>query len=585
MEHYSRFRREGLRVYANALQSHTDPYLPVLEDMVPNVSQLSRLSLGVQSIPMERVVGSVSQGRSYAFASNFMPILEGGSEFAGKWNALYDSVEQNGVNMPITCLEYFGDYYVIEGNKRVSVMKALGAREIDADVTRAYPEASDDPRYEAYQEYCDFSKETGLYMLLFTKPGSYAKLLSLPGVRAGDTWTQDEILSLRKVFSYFRIAYADQMKDKPAMKSGDAFLAYLIAFGYLDVRDEDMETTASHIRLMAKEFELRDNKVNLVMDPVPQQGSAFPLISSLFRPNKIKAAFLFNREIEASACTMLSQALATRNYEVGSLDLMKQKDQLLQNDALVIADPARDLSDEESATLRAWLAAGGRLLVSLSYQTDTAGLPNLTRILEYYQLAFGEGVVYENENETERYWNGNPLYLVPNLDPEHEITAKLAEIGSTNLIIPQGRPIQPVLMPESGTVYTRLLTTSDRASAVKGSERGEPGEQILAMAMLDADENREEEKDVRIVLMDSAYLLADSNLLYYCYNLNFTVTAVDWLINSSSTVDVSSKVMTNSTLSIPDSATANRMGIIAIGVLPLLVAVTGIIVWRRRRRL
>ncbi len=290
-------------------------------------------------------------------------------------------------------------------------------------------------------------------------------------------------------------------------------------------------------------------------------------------------------EIEASACTMLSQALATRNYEVGSLDLMKQKDQLLQNDALVIADPARDLSDEEAATLRAWLAAGGRLLVSLSYQTDTAGLPNLTRILEYYQLAFGEGVVYENENETERYWNGNPLYLVPNLDPEHEITAKLAEIGSTNLIIPQGRPIQPVLMPESGTVYTRLLTTSDRASAVKGSERGEPGEQILAMAMLDADENREEEKDVRIVLMDSAYLLADSNLLYYCYNLNFTVTAVDWLINSSSTVDVSSKVMTNSTLSIPDSATANRMGIIAIGVLPLLVAVTGIIVWRRRRRL
>ena len=139
MEHYSRFRREGLRVYSAALQNHTDPYLPVLEELVPNVSQLSRLSLGVQSIPIERVIGSVSQGRSYAFASNFMPILEGGSEFAAKWNQLYDSVEAQGVNQPITCLEYFGDYYVIEGNKRVSVMKALGAREIDADVTRAYP--------------------------------------------------------------------------------------------------------------------------------------------------------------------------------------------------------------------------------------------------------------------------------------------------------------------------------------------------------------------------------------------------------------------------------------------------------------
>ena len=93
------------------------------------------------------------------------------------------------------------------------------------------------------------------------------------------------------------------------------------------------------------------------------------------------------------------------------------------------------------------------------------------------------------------------------------------------------------------------------------------------------------EKDVRIVLLDSAYLLADSNLLYYCYNLNFTVTAIDWLINSSTTVDVSSKVMTNSTLTIPDSGTAVRIGIITIAMIPLVTALAGISVWRRRRRL
>ena len=290
-------------------------------------------------------------------------------------------------------------------------------------------------------------------------------------------------------------------------------------------------------------------------------------------------------EIGASSCTMLGQALANRNYEVGSLNLTGEAENLLPNDALVIANPGRDLSDEEAGLLRNWLAAGGRLLVCLSYQTDTSGLPNLTRILDYYQLAFGDGVVYENEDETARYWNGNTLNLVPMLVAGHEITDKLTEIGSENLIIPQARPIQPVLLPESGAVYSRLLTTSDRAYAVNGSEKGNPGTQILAMAMLRADENLEKEKDIRIVLMDSAYLLGDSNLLYYCYNLNFTVTALDWLINSDTTVDVSSKVMTNSTLSIPDSETANRLGIIAIGVMPLAVTVIGIIVWRRRRRL
>ena len=339
MEHYSRFRREGLRVYSAALQNHTDPYLPVLEELVPNVSQLSRLSLGVQSIPIERVIGSVSQGRSYAFASNFMPILEGGSEFAAKWNQLYDSVEAQGVNQPITCLEYFGDYYVIEGNKRVSVMKALGAREIDADVTRAYPEAStaDPTRLKAYDEYCSFCKETGIYTILFTRPGSYQKLLSLPGVRAGETWQQDEVESLRNVYSYFRIAYADLMKDKQVMKAGDAFLSYLIAFGYNDVKDEDMDTMSSHIRLMSKEFELRDNKVNLIMDPVPQQSSGIPLISSLFRPSKIKAAFLFNRDIEASAWNYW--------HNLGRLEIEEKLGDKVETAARVV--PSRTDASEE----------------------------------------------------------------------------------------------------------------------------------------------------------------------------------------------------------------------------------------------
>ena len=93
MDHYSKARREGLRVYQAAIQGNTDPYLPVLEEKVPALSALSRLSLGIMTIPLDRVVGSVSRGRSYAFAEGFLPILEGGSEFASKWERLCESVE------------------------------------------------------------------------------------------------------------------------------------------------------------------------------------------------------------------------------------------------------------------------------------------------------------------------------------------------------------------------------------------------------------------------------------------------------------------------------------------------------------
>ena len=300
MDRYGKVRRDGLRIYTAALQAHEDPYLPVLEHKVPDLASLSRLSLGVMSIPLSRVMGSVSMGRSRAFTKNFLPILEGGSEFASKWNRLYESVEASGVNQPVTALEYLGYYYIIEGNKRVSVMKAMEARDIEADVTRVMPLRSEDPEIVAYYEYCDFTKETGLYTILFSRPGSYQKLLSLPGMRAGEKWTEDEILSLRKIYHYFSEAYETLLKDQDVLPTGDAFLAYLIAFGYLEVRDEDLDKTRDRIRLMSREFANQDGRVKLVMDradPTPP----VPIITNLFRPSKLKAAFLFNRPIEDSA--------------------------------------------------------------------------------------------------------------------------------------------------------------------------------------------------------------------------------------------------------------------------------------------
>ena len=301
MDHYGKARRDGLRIYSAALQAHEDPYLPVLERKVPELSSLTRLSLGVMSVPLSRVLGSVSEGRSKAFTRGFLPILEGGSEFASKWDRLYESVEAEGVNQPVTALEYLGYYYVIEGNKRVSVMKTMEAREIEADVTRVYPVRTEDPEIVSYYEYCDFSKETGLYSLLFSRPGSYTKLVSLPGMKAGEKWTEDEILSLRKIWHYFSDAYETVTKDQHVLPTGDAFLAYLTAFGYQDVKDEDLEKTRERIRLMSKEFTVQDGRVNLIMERAEPSPGGVPLISNLFRPSHLKAAFLFNRPVEDSA--------------------------------------------------------------------------------------------------------------------------------------------------------------------------------------------------------------------------------------------------------------------------------------------
>ena len=76
IKNYARARQKGLKAYAQAIHDNQDPYLPVLEEKVPGLNSLNRMSLGIQAIPLSRVVGSVSRGRSFAFANNFMPILE-----------------------------------------------------------------------------------------------------------------------------------------------------------------------------------------------------------------------------------------------------------------------------------------------------------------------------------------------------------------------------------------------------------------------------------------------------------------------------------------------------------------------------
>ena len=291
-----------------------------------------------------------------------------------------------------------------------------------------------------------------------------------------------------------------------------------------------------------------------------------------------------HNELDASNnITLLSKELEKRNYDVSSLNLLTDDVTLVSGDTVIIIDPARDLTDNEYTTLRAWLSDGGRMLFCLDYNVNTENLPNFIRLLDYYQLSYGDGVIYENEGETSNYWNGGRINLVPKMDNEHQITADMASAG-VGLIVPQARPINNVDIPESGVSYTKLLTTSSRATVVNGTDESDPGTQTIALSVLKADPT-DSKKDVRIVLLDSAYLLADSNLLYYSYNLNFSIGVVDWLVNSNTTVQISTKYISDSVLNIPDATTAWILTAIVVVAIPLIVVITGIIVWAKRRRL
>lgn len=125
--YYKEALKLGQKEYRSAVAENINPYLPVLDEIVPPEKALTGIRVGVVQIPMWFVVGTKTGGRVSAFSKSFLPLLDEGTEFADKWEALYRSHLSEGIRDPIKVYEYLNRYYVEEGNKRVSVLKYCGA--------------------------------------------------------------------------------------------------------------------------------------------------------------------------------------------------------------------------------------------------------------------------------------------------------------------------------------------------------------------------------------------------------------------------------------------------------------------------
>ena len=93
--------RQGRKQYQASVSQGEYPYLPVLDDILSYTEIVSEVSLGVMDIPLDKIVGTKTKGRTNAFASNFMPLLSERSEFGAKWGYLYDHQIEEGVRSPL----------------------------------------------------------------------------------------------------------------------------------------------------------------------------------------------------------------------------------------------------------------------------------------------------------------------------------------------------------------------------------------------------------------------------------------------------------------------------------------------------
>lgn len=301
---YSRAKKLGSKAYHAALQRGEDPYLPVLDELVPDHLSLPRVNLGVVNIPIERLVGTGTRGRTSAFALNFMPLLDENSEFAAKWSILHHSVVKDGLREPVKALEYMNKFYVLEGNKRISVLKFLGSPMIEGDVVRILPKRTEDKENRIYFEFLDFYKDTRINYIWFSEEGCFARLCELVGKQPGETWTSEERADFQAAYVRFSTAFNVAGGDLLKITVGDAFLMYLQVYGYS--KESFLNSTEIRERLnrLRNEFRAKsqEESISLLMNPEAQKPS---LLKSILRtgPQKMRVAFVNNRSPEVSGWT------------------------------------------------------------------------------------------------------------------------------------------------------------------------------------------------------------------------------------------------------------------------------------------
>ncbi len=305
LEHaYEQAYRSGKSVWNHMVSKGESGYLRDLDGIIQTGDIASEFSLGLVEIPIDKIVGTYTHSRSISFAHNFMPLMPLKSEFASKWMHLYNHHIEAGITDPIKVYEYLNHFFVIEGNKRVSVLKFVKGTSINGYVIRLIPKRDEEDKINnIYYEFMNFYKQTNINSVWFTEEGRFPELLTYIKRYKSKHQDDDPYKSfMSNLYRPFRQSYLENGGDKLEITTGDAFLTFLKIYGMPE--EIHTEHDKNNIKKTVDELKVFEQEsVNVKTDVLdaPKKKSVFTSITDLVVPKKIlKIAFVYAKTSENS---------------------------------------------------------------------------------------------------------------------------------------------------------------------------------------------------------------------------------------------------------------------------------------------
>ena len=304
LDEYQTALSRGKKEFRELSAAGKNPHPAVLDEILGEKEADVVLDLGLVEIPSHRIIGTKSAGRITAFSASFLPLLPQDSEFGIKWcNLCADHLDETGIREPILCFEYLGNFYVQEGNKRVSVLRYFDAPRIPGIVKRVVPPVSDDPRIKAYYEFMDFYKVSKLYSVQFRRPGDYAKLLAYLGMEPDEPWTEDQRRTFNSYFLYFQEAFESVCDRLTDILPEEALLLWLKIHPYKDLGRLSASNLKQTLAALWPDVvsSTQQSEVKVAAEPVEESRPG--LISRIISPvpDHVNVAFVHQLDTQSSA--------------------------------------------------------------------------------------------------------------------------------------------------------------------------------------------------------------------------------------------------------------------------------------------
>ena len=301
-EEFAQALKLGQKEFKEASSAGKQRHPLILEEILHGDLLESVVDVGLVEIPAERIIGVKTAGRVTAFSANFRPLLGQKTEFGVKWISLCEAhLGEKGITDPILCYEYLGNFYVQEGNKRVSVLRHFESPQIPGYVKRILPNKTEEPRIQAYYEFLEFYKDAKLYQPQFRRPGDYGKLLKYLGKAKGEPWTEEERRTFRSYYHYFTEAFAAVGKDEDVIPE-EALLLWLEIYPYRNLASFSTRELKNSIATLWEDMVTNTKEESVKFQTIAEENEKNKLISRVISSwDQLNIAFVHQQTPDDSA--------------------------------------------------------------------------------------------------------------------------------------------------------------------------------------------------------------------------------------------------------------------------------------------